>query len=91
MKRRAHERKSASLPITIVDMPHLDNKLVTKDISDSGVFIIMNRSECPPVGRMLALRISGETWGEKKSTVAARVVRVTDEGIGLQFVDFEFN
>lgn len=88
MKRRAHERKEVSVPISIVDLPHLS--LFTKNLSNSGAFIVMNRSDCPPVGRMLALRISGEIWGELKSTVAARVVRVTDEGIALQFVDFEF-
>jgi hypothetical protein len=36
------------------------------------------------------MRIPGTLWGEKLSTVSARVVRVTDEGMGLQFLDFDF-
>lgn len=91
MKKRAHERRVVSVPVTIVDFPHPDNQLVTKDVSKSGAFILMNRANCPPVGRMLAVLISGAIWGEGQTTVAARVVRVTDEGIGLQFVDFDFN
>jgi hypothetical protein len=34
--------------------------------------------------------MSGVLWGEKHSTVSARVVRVTDEGMALQFLDFDF-
>lgn len=32
----------------------------------------------------------GILWGEETSTISARVVRVTEEGMGLQFLDFDF-
>jgi hypothetical protein len=34
--------------------------------------------------------MSGELWGEKLSTVSARVVRVTDEGMAVMFQDIDF-
>jgi len=50
----------------------------------------MDRDKCPPVGRVLTVRMPGVLWGEKLSTITARVVRVTDEGMALQFLDFDF-
>ena len=40
--------------------------------------------------RVVSLRMPGILWGEEQSTVSARVVRVTDEGMALQFLDFDF-
>jgi hypothetical protein len=39
---------------------------------------------------VVSVRMSGVLWGEKFSTMSARVVRVTDEGMALQFLDFDF-
>ena len=50
----------------------------------------MSRGKCLPVGRVLSLRMPGVLWGEETSTVSARVIHVTDEGMGLQFLDFDF-
>ena len=91
MDKRIHERQEVSLSVEILDPPHLGNvALVTKNISKDGAFIMLSKEKCLPVGRIVSLRMSGVLWGEKLSTVSARVVRVTDEGMGLQFLDFDF-
>jgi hypothetical protein len=91
LEKRNHERQQVSLSVEILDPPHLGKvSLVTRDISKNGAFILLAREKCLPVGRIVSLRISGVLWGEKLSTVSARVVRVTDEGMGLQFIDFDF-
>ena len=91
MEKRIHERQEISLSVEILDPPHLGKVvLVTKDISKGGAFILLKKEQCPPVGRIVSMRIPGTLWGEKLSTVSARVVRVTDEGMGLQFLDFDF-
>lgn len=91
-KKRTHERNVISLPIEILDQPQLAQRsLVTKDISETGAFILAPRSECVPVGRVVSVRVSGAQWGETSSTISARVVRVTDEGMGVQFLDFDVN
>jgi hypothetical protein len=88
---RIHERREVSLSVEILDPPHLGKvALVTRDISKDGAFIMLSKEKCLPVGRIVSLRVSGVLWGEKLSTVSARVVRVTDEGMGLQFIDFDF-
>ena len=95
MDKRIHERQAerqeVSLSVEILDPPHLGKvALVTRDISKLGAFIMLSKEKCLPVGRIVSLRMSGVIWGEKLSTVSARVVRVTDEGMGLQFLDFDF-
>ena len=91
MERRVHERQEVSLTVEVLDLPHLGKvELKTRDLSKSGAFILLNKEQCPPVGRVLSLRMPGILWGEETSTISARVVRVTEEGMGLQFLDFDF-
>jgi PilZ domain len=91
LERRAGERQAVTISIEILDPPHLGTvSLVTKDLSKTGAFILVSKEKCLPVGRIVSLRMPGVLWGEKLSTVSARVVRVTDEGMGLQFLDFDF-
>jgi len=91
LEKRADERQAVTISIEILDPPHLGTvSLVTKDLSKNGAFILVSKEKCLPVGRIVSLRMPGVLWGEKLSTVAARVVRVTDEGMGLQFLDFDF-
>lgn len=91
MERRVQERQEVSLSVEILDPPHFGKvSLFTKDISQHGAFIRLSRENCLPVGRVVSLRMSGMSWGEEQSMVSARVVRVTDEGMALQFRDFDF-
>lgn len=91
LEKRISERREISLSIEILDPPHLGKvALVTRDLSKHGAFILLDKDKCPPVGRIVSLRVPGNLWGEKLSTVSARVVRVTEEGMGLQFLDFDF-
>lgn len=91
MERRYEARQEVSLSVEILDPPHLGKvRLQTHDLSKKGAFILLNRDKCLPVGRVLSLRMPGLLWGEETSTVSARVVRVTDQGMGLQFLDFDF-
>jgi PilZ domain len=91
LEKRNDERREITLSIEILDPPHLGKvSLVTRDISKHGAFILLQKDKCLPVGRIMTLRMPGVLWGEKLSTVSARVVRVTEEGMGLQFLDFDF-
>jgi hypothetical protein len=91
LERRDEGRQVVSLSVEILDPPHLGKvKLHTRDLSKTGAFILLSREQCLPVGRVVSVRMSGALWGEKFSTMSARVVRVTDEGMALQFLDFDF-
>jgi hypothetical protein len=61
--------------------------LNTKDMSDGGVFLHMSGKTMPPLGMELVLKLTGMVGGEEPPRVRVRVVRVTEEGIGLEFLD----
>ena len=90
MNQRNNERKDIEFSVEILD-PRYKGKpgLVTKNISQTGAFILASTADCLPVGRVVTLKLPGTLWGEKVSTISARVVRVTNEGMGLQFLDFD--
>jgi len=89
VEKRTQERQAVSLAVEIIE-PNLGKvSLVTKDLSQGGAFIQVDGAKCPPVGRVVAVRMPGLLWGENLSTVMARVVHVTDEGMGLEFFDFD--
>jgi len=91
LERRVQERQEVSLAVEVINPPHLGKvNLLTRDISKTGAFILLKKEQCLPVGRVVSLRMPGILWGEEQSTVSARVVRVTEEGMGLQFPDFDF-
>ncbi|MDH5512114.1 MAG: PilZ domain-containing protein [Gammaproteobacteria bacterium] len=91
MERREQDRQEVSLSVEIIDPPNLGKvQLRTRDLSKKGAFILLSRDKCLPVGRVLSLRMPGILWGEETSTVSARVVRLTEEGMGVQFLDFDF-
>ena len=87
-ERRAHERHLVSLPVEIINPPVGKVTLLTQDLSLGGAFVKAEAEDCLAVGTVLSVRIPGFLWGEHTSTVVARVVRVTDDGMGLQFLDF---
>ncbi len=82
MERREQERQEVSLSVEVLDPPHLGKvKLRTRDLSKTGAFILLKKEQCLPVGRVMSLRMPGLLWGEETSTVSARVMRVTDQGM----------
>lgn len=61
----------------------------TQDVSDSGAFVVLPRDRCPPVGSSLNIRLYRKTGSGEAAMYSARVVRVTESGMGLQFFDFD--
>jgi len=89
--RRKHPRNLISLKAEILE-PALGNvKVYTHDLSAGGAFVLMPRDMCPPVGSAVTVRIYGALPGEDASTFGARVARITDQGMGLEFYDFDFD
>lgn len=60
--------------------------LETTDISNGGAFIKAEPQQCPAIGTELSLRVKGQLGGEEPPTVQARVVRITQEGMGVEFL-----
>jgi len=83
--KRKHERYPFTTDIKI-SHPTIGEKIVkSKDVSDSGVFILVEPTEMPPIGEVVEGQVQG---GEGDMPVLKmRIVRVGADGLGLQFVD----
>ncbi len=81
--RRQHPR----LPMTVdvkISHPDIGEKSVkTKNISDSGLFILVEPTKMLPIGTVVDGQIQGML--EDAPIVKMTIVRVEADGIGLQF------
>ena len=61
--------------------------LITRDISDTGVFIRLEPEQHPPIGTEAKVRLKNNfADGEAPPSLRCKVVRQTSKGIGLQFI-----
>lgn len=60
----------------------------TKNISDGGLFLVIDQIELPPVGTEVMVRLKNQLGdGEEPPINRAMVVRHDPDGIGLQFLE----
>lgn len=60
-------------------------QLTMEDMSNGGVFLLTENIEPPPLGSIVKVQVQGMM--ADAPLISAKVVRVTREGIGLQFID----
>lgn len=60
----------------------------TKNISDGGLFLILDEVELPPIGTEVQVRLKNQLGdGEDPPINRAMVVRSDPDGIGLEFLE----
>ncbi|MCW9023769.1 MAG: PilZ domain-containing protein [Gammaproteobacteria bacterium] len=83
--RRRHTRHPLEVDVKITH-PDIGEKIVkTKNISDSGLFLIVEPTEMPAIGDVVQGQIQGML--DDAPVVKMKIVRVEEEGLGLQFID----
>jgi len=86
-----NQRTSARLPMQLeVEFNHSDFGtlfLMTRDLSDTGLFINFEDDDKPPVGTTAQVKLKNTFEdGEEPPILEMEVVRQTPEGIGLKFI-----
>ena len=83
--KREHPRYPFTTDIKIAH-PEFGEKIVkTKDISDSGVFILVEPTAMPPIGEVVQGQVQG--GADDMPVVKMKIVRMEDDGLGLQFIE----
>ena len=60
----------------------------TKNISDGGLFLVLDDIEMPPVGTEVQVRLKNQLGdGEEPPINRAKVVRHEGDGVGLEFLE----
>ena len=84
---RHHNRTPLSCLIKIMHESVGELVVKTRDISDGGVFVIIDPAQVPPVGSIVTGQVQGLV-GEAP-ILKMQVVRVEPTGVGLCFLDSE--
>jgi ribosomal protein S12 len=63
-----------------------DVHLHTSDISDGGAYILSDGNPLPEVGEVVEVQVQGIGSGEAP-VVKMRIVRIDNQGVGLEFID----
>lgn len=80
---RKHPRIPMAVKVKIFHESFGEKVVKTKNISDSGLFVVTEPSELPSVGETVTGAVQGMI--ENPPLVNMRIVRVDTEGVGLQF------
>ncbi len=82
------QRRAVRTPLCVTVMVLDDSAeplcLRTRDISDGGVFLVMDQPH-PPIGHILRIQVVGLGTGDAP-IVEVRVMRSTREGIGCAYL-----
>ncbi len=83
-EQRRHVRTNFSCRINISHESIGEIQVKTRDISDGGVFVVLEPEQIPPIGT----RLTGQVQGlmDDAPVLEMEVVRVEPSGIGLRFV-----
>jgi hypothetical protein len=87
-EQRRHERYPIDVEVEITEPAIGRVVVVTRDMSDGGVFLRVAPGQGrPALGSEITLRVTQTLGGEEPPLVRGRVVRATDDGIGVAFLD----
>ncbi len=88
VERRRHVRIEVPMQVLLTHPTLGTSELKTIDICDNGVFLEAKPEQCPAVGDEVTLQVKGGILGdgEEPPLVMARVVRLTENGMGIQFI-----
>ncbi len=86
--KRKQLRQIVNAPVKLSHSVFGEITAVTGDISNTGVFVKIDNKPTLPKGAHIKLQFLSSVY--PNVSFNTRVVRVTDEGFGLVFVDYEF-
>ncbi|MCF6260462.1 MAG: PilZ domain-containing protein [Gammaproteobacteria bacterium] len=83
-EQRKHPRTALALEVRISHQAMESVVLLTRDISESGVFMVTDGTVLPPLGSVVEGQVQGEM--EEPPLVRMEVVRIEPDGVGLRFL-----
>ena len=83
--KREHPRYPLSVDVKITHADFGEKIVKTRNISDSGLFILVEPTAMPPLGEIVQGQVQGEH--DDMPVVKMKIVRMEDDGLGLQFIE----
>ena len=83
---RRYERRRESLQMSIKPDTGDTKTFTTRDVSDGGIFLFAMASVQLPVGTEVIITPAQPAAGTSPSVIKGRVVRVSPQGMGIEFL-----
>lgn len=83
-EKRKYVRTAFTCRIKIIAADNSEMLVKTRDISDGGVFVVLEQDQMPPIGTI----VSGQVQGllDNAPVLKMEVVRMEPSGVGLRFL-----
>ena len=85
--KRMHIRTSLQCKIKITHAATGEKIVKTRDVSDGGVFVVLDPDQIPPIGSIVIGQVQGLM--DDAPILEMEVVRVEPSGVGLRFVSLD--
>lgn len=82
--KREHYRTPLACRIKIYHESIGELMVKTRDISDGGVFVVLDPDQMPPIGSIVTGQVQGMM--AEAPIVTMEVVRIESQGVGLRFL-----
>lgn len=82
---RRHSRHPIGVSIKISHESIDEITIETKDVSDGGLFVVVNPDKMPPIGSIVKGQVQG--MAEDPPIVEMKIVRIANNGIGLEYIN----
>lgn len=86
-EQRTHPRIQVPLKVSLRFSETGDLLAVTRDISDNGIFLLLDQETMPKIGDIVRVQVQGVGGGETAPWVNMKVVREEASGLGLMMLD----
>ena len=87
IERRLFGRRAINAKVKLIHSTIGELEAKTRDISDSGVFVLLSPVPNLPVGGHIKMHMLDSS--APKIAFNMKIVRVLEEGLGMMFIDFE--
>lgn len=84
---RGSPRTPIKMKVSLVMSEAGEMLAITRDISDSGIFVLLDADEMPAIGQEVSVQIQGLPNGMEAPWVKMRIVRSEPEGVGLMIIN----
>ena len=86
---RRHERHDIQIDVMITLVGNEPQTIKTHDISEGGMFLNTRSSSGFPLGEMVHIQYNNPLSNNADTEVDAIIVRLSDNGVGIAFIEMD--
>jgi c-di-GMP-binding flagellar brake protein YcgR len=86
---RRHVRHDIQIDVMLALMENEPRSIRTHDISEGGMLLNTNTHSDFPIGEMVHIQYNNPLNNNAETEVDAIIVRLSDDGVGIAFIDMD--